>query len=92
MEARPQDTRWAHGGCWCTAGEWERACGSTLYAAVNGYECHLRRFLTVKATPGNVELRDVSRLLTRRLLRFGGAFARGRIPDIKPARAAAALP
>jgi hypothetical protein len=36
-----------------------------------GYECHLRRFLTVKATPGNVELRDVSGLLTRRLLRFG---------------------
>ena len=36
-----------------------------------GYEPHLRRFITIKATPGNVELRDVSRLLTRRVLRFG---------------------
>ena len=36
-----------------------------------GYESHLRRFVTVKATPGNVELRDVSGLLTRRVLRFG---------------------
>jgi hypothetical protein len=36
-----------------------------------GYEPGLRRFVTVKATPGNVELRDVSGLLTRRVLRFG---------------------
>lgn len=36
-----------------------------------GYEPHLRRFVTVKATPGNIELRDVSGLLTRRVLRFG---------------------
>jgi hypothetical protein len=36
-----------------------------------GYEPQLRRFVTVKATPGNVELRDVSGLLTRRVLRFG---------------------
>lgn len=36
-----------------------------------GYEPHLRRFVTVKATPGNVELRDVSGLLTRRVLRHG---------------------
>lgn len=36
-----------------------------------GYEPQLRRFVTIKATPGNVELRDVSELLTRRVLRFG---------------------
>lgn len=36
-----------------------------------GYEPSLRRFVTIKATPGNVELRDVSGLLTRRVLRFG---------------------
>jgi hypothetical protein len=36
-----------------------------------GYEPRLRRYVTVKATPGNVELRDVSELLTRRVLRFG---------------------
>ena len=36
-----------------------------------GYDVRQRRFVTVKATPGNVELRDVSGLLTRRMLRFG---------------------
>ena len=36
-----------------------------------GYEVRQNRFVTVKGTPGNVELRDVSGLLTRRLLRFG---------------------
>jgi hypothetical protein len=36
-----------------------------------GYDLRQRRFVTLKATPGNVELRDVSELLTRRLLRFG---------------------
>jgi len=36
-----------------------------------GYDLRQRRFVTVKATPGNVELRDVSGLLTRRVLRFG---------------------
>jgi hypothetical protein len=36
-----------------------------------GYDLRERRFVTVKATPGNVELRDVSGLLTRRVLRFG---------------------
>jgi hypothetical protein len=36
-----------------------------------GYDLRERRFVTIKATPGNVELRDVSELLTRRLLRFG---------------------
>ena len=36
-----------------------------------GYDLRLRRFVTVKATPGKVELRDVSGLLTRRVLRFG---------------------
>ena len=36
-----------------------------------GYEVQQNRFVTVKGTPGNVELRDVSGLLTRRLLRFG---------------------
>jgi hypothetical protein len=36
-----------------------------------GYEVNLRRFATIKATPGNVELRDVSGLLTRRVLRYG---------------------
>lgn len=30
-----------------------------------------RRFVTVKATPGNVELPDVSGLLLRRVLRHG---------------------
>ena len=36
-----------------------------------GYDLRERRFVTVKATPGNVELRDVSGLLTRRVLRYG---------------------
>jgi len=36
-----------------------------------GYDLRLRRFVTLKATPGRVELRDVSCLLTRRVLRFG---------------------
>lgn len=36
-----------------------------------GYDLRQRRFVTVKATPGKVELRDVSGLLTRRVLRFG---------------------
>lgn len=36
-----------------------------------GYEVNLRRFVTLKATPGNVELRDVAGLLTRRVLRYG---------------------
>ena len=36
-----------------------------------GYDLRERRFVTVKATPGKVELRDVSGLLTRRVLRFG---------------------
>ena len=36
-----------------------------------GYDLRHRRFVTVKATPGKVELRDVSGLLTRRMLRFG---------------------
>jgi hypothetical protein len=36
-----------------------------------GYEVNLRRFVTIKATPGNVELRDVAGLLTRRVLRYG---------------------
>ncbi len=36
-----------------------------------GYDVRQRRFVTVKATPGKVELRDVSGLLTRRVLRFG---------------------
>lgn len=36
-----------------------------------GYDVRQRRFVTVKATPGNVELRDVSGLLTRRILRYG---------------------
>jgi hypothetical protein len=36
-----------------------------------GYDLRQRRFVTLKATPGKVELRDVSGLLTRRLLRFG---------------------
>ncbi len=34
-----------------------------------GYDLRQRRFVTVKATPGNVELRDVSGLLVRRVLR-----------------------
>jgi hypothetical protein len=36
-----------------------------------GYDLRQRRFVTLQATPGKVELRDVSGLLTRRLLRFG---------------------
>jgi hypothetical protein len=36
-----------------------------------GYDLRLRRFVTIKATPGRVALRDVSGLLTRRVLRFG---------------------
>ena len=36
-----------------------------------GYDLRQRRFVTLKATPGNVELRDVSGLLTRRVLRYG---------------------
>ncbi len=36
-----------------------------------GYDLRQRRFVTIKATPGKVELRDVSSLLTRRMLRFG---------------------
>lgn len=36
-----------------------------------GYDLRQRRFVTLKATPGNVELRDVSGLLTRRVLRHG---------------------
>ncbi len=36
-----------------------------------GYDLWQQRFVTVKATPGNVELRDVSGLLTRRVLRYG---------------------
>jgi len=36
-----------------------------------GYDLRQQRFVTLKATPGKVELRDVSGLLTRRLLRFG---------------------
>lgn len=36
-----------------------------------GYDVHHDRFVTVKGTPGHVELRDVSQLLTRRVLRFG---------------------
>lgn len=35
------------------------------------YSIPHRRFVTIKATPGNVELRDVSQLLLRRVLRFG---------------------
>lgn len=36
-----------------------------------GYDLRQRRFVTVKATPGKRELRDLSGLLTRRVLRFG---------------------
>jgi hypothetical protein len=36
-----------------------------------GYEVNLRRFTTIKATRGNVELRDVAEGLTRRVLRYG---------------------
>jgi len=36
-----------------------------------GYAVRQRRFVTIKATPGKVELRDVSGLLTRRILRYG---------------------
>lgn len=36
-----------------------------------GYDVNQRRFATIKATPGNVELRDVAGLLTRRVLRYG---------------------
>jgi hypothetical protein len=35
------------------------------------YEVRQRRFVTVKATPGNIELRDISGLLTRRVLQYG---------------------
>jgi hypothetical protein len=41
-----------------------------------GYDLHRRRFVTVKATPGKVELRDVSGLLTRRVLRYGRPIGR----------------
>ena len=43
-------------------------CCEKLYY---GYDLRQRRFVTVKATPGNVDLRDVSGLLTRRVLRYG---------------------
>jgi hypothetical protein len=36
-----------------------------------GYEVLQRRFTTIKATTGHVELRDVASLLTRRVLRYG---------------------
>jgi hypothetical protein len=36
-----------------------------------GYELNQRRFATIKATPGNMQLRDVAGLLTRRVLRYG---------------------
>lgn len=36
-----------------------------------GYDVWQGRFVTIKGTPGNVELRDVAPLLTRRVLRFG---------------------
>jgi hypothetical protein len=36
-----------------------------------GYEVNLGRFVTIKGTPGKVELRDVADLLTRRVLRHG---------------------
>jgi hypothetical protein len=36
-----------------------------------GYDLQQRRFVTVKATPGKVQLRDVSGVLTRRVLRHG---------------------
>ncbi len=36
-----------------------------------GYEVNMRRFATIKATPGNVELRDAAGLLTRRVLHYG---------------------
>jgi hypothetical protein len=36
-----------------------------------GYEVNQERFTTIKATPGNVELRDVAGLLTQRVLRYG---------------------
>ncbi|MFH1269129.1 MAG: hypothetical protein ABIK89_25660 [Planctomycetota bacterium] len=36
-----------------------------------GYEVNLGRFVTIKGTPGKVELRDVAGLLTRRVLRHG---------------------
>jgi len=36
-----------------------------------GYEVNQGRFTTIKATPGNVELRHVAGLLTRRVLRYG---------------------
>jgi len=36
-----------------------------------GYEVNLNRFVTIKGTPGNVELRDVAKLLTQRVLRYG---------------------
>jgi hypothetical protein len=36
-----------------------------------GYDIDQRRFTTIKGTPGNIELRDVASLLTRRVLRYG---------------------
>jgi hypothetical protein len=36
-----------------------------------GYDVRQRRFVTVKATTGKIELRDVSELLTRRVLQYG---------------------
>lgn len=36
-----------------------------------GYDVYQGRFATIKGTPGNVELRDVASLLTRRVLRHG---------------------
>lgn len=36
-----------------------------------GYEVRQGRFTTIKGTPGNIELRDVAGLLTRRVLRYG---------------------
>lgn len=36
-----------------------------------GYEVNQRRFVTIKATPGNVDLRDVAGPLIRRVLRYG---------------------
>jgi len=36
-----------------------------------GYDVNLRRFLTIQATPGRVELRDVAAPLVRRVLRRG---------------------
>lgn len=36
-----------------------------------GYDLERQRYLTIKATPGNIGLRDVASLLTRRVLRYG---------------------